>query len=375
MSGLRQGGDSKIRHIPALISEILSVFPKSFCPRKILDCSFGRGGHSLALLERFPAARIAAIDRDQEALAYGASLDPVREGKIQLIHGNFHDFAGQGGGGRPFGSWISYRADRPAACGAALSQEPALTGPPAGAGREALCPAPPLPAGFCREKFDIILIDLGASSPQLDQAERGFSFYQDGPLDMRMDRAQKLTAADIINRFSEKDLARLFQEYGEIKNPFPAVKAVLRARRKKPVQTTGELALLIQKRGGRRPPGRRLSGRHPATAYFLALRMKVNNELEGLRQSLPGLLEALSGGGHFLVVSFHSLEDRIVKRAFRSFEKEGRGEILNKKVIRPSLEEIKRNPRSRSARLRGFAGARLSSNSPEEAKNHAAAVF
>ncbi len=284
------------KHTPVLLSDMLSFFPDDFAPQTALDCTFGRGGHSLAFLKKYPKLKILALDRDEEAIKYGKSLGV--EDQIEFLKINFHDFSKQHSQSR---------------------------------------------------LFDIILVDLGVSSPQLDQAERGFSFYQDGPLDMRMDREQKLTAAHVINSFSKKDLEDLFCHYGEIKRPFAVVDSIFKERQKKKFETTRELVNVIQKH-----ISRGFSGRHPATPYFLALRMFVNQELEGLEKSLPSFLPILKTGAYLIVVTFHSLEDRIVKRGFKNFVLQGEGQLGNKKVIRPSSKERQSNPRSRSAKLRIF---------------------
>ena len=284
------------KHIPVLLSDILSFFPDDFSPQKFLDCTFGRGGHSLSILKKYPQIKILALDRDEEAIEYGKSLDI--QDQIKFLKINFHDFSKQ------------------------YAQQ---------------------------ELFDIVLMDLGVSSPQLEKAERGFSFYQDGPLDMRMDRDQSLTAADIVNSFSKKELEDLFCNYGEIKRPFAIVDSIFSERQKKKFKTTRDLVNVIQKH-----VSRGFSGRHPATPYFLALRMFVNQELEGLEKNLPSFLSVLEKGSYFIIVTFHSLEDRIVKRAFNSFVLQGEGRLGNKKVIRPSSTERQSNPRSRSAKLRVF---------------------
>ena len=290
--------DTKKKHTPVLVEELLSLFCQSSAPKKILDCTFGRGGHSLALLKKFPKLYIRAIDRDTEAIKYGSSLKEVQEGKIQLSKGNFHSFARQ-------------------------AEE--------------------------KELYDMIFMDLGVSSPQLDKEERGFSFYQEGPLDMRMDKEQSFKAEDIVNSWSKEELVQLFQKYGEIKNPSQVVKEILKERKRKKIQSTFELSSLIQKY---QPP--QFVKKHPATKWFLALRLTVNRELEGLSESFPDLLPLLKTQGYFVVISFHSLEDRIVKQAFRQFVLEGKGQLWNKKVLRPSPEEQKKNRRSRSAKMRVF---------------------
>lgn len=192
-------------------------------------------------------------------------------------------------------------------------------------------------------------MDLGVSSPQLDDPERGFSFYHDGPLDMRMDPTQGTSAQEIVNTWTEVGLQRVFMELGEIPRPHRVVKAILQDRREKPFTTTSQLSQLIE-----RVEGWRKKGRHPATQYFLALRLLVNEELDGLKESLPLLMEkALRPGGRLLVITFHSLEDRIVKNIFK--DRKDLGVPVNKKVIVPSREEILENPRSRSAKLRVFS--------------------
>ena len=147
-------------------------------------------------------------------------------------------------------------------------------------------------------------MDLGVSSPQLENQERGFSFYRKGPLDMRMDRSQTLQAKDILNSSSKEELINLFKEYGEISNPFPVIDSLLKERKKKKIEAVEEFVKIILRHNYWN--GRRL---HPATTYFLALRMRVNNELEGLRNSLKPYLDLLKPKGKFMVISFHSLED------------------------------------------------------------------
>ena len=286
-------------HFPVLVSELLSLFSKESPPKQILDCTFGRGGHSLAFLKKFPKSQITALDCDYQAVQYGLSLNEARKGKIKLINKNFHHFA-----------------------------------------------------RFCKrtEIYDLIVMDLGTSSPQLDDPDRGFSFYQDGPLDMRMDQRQKLKAKDIINTWSKKALIELFQSYGEIRNPHKVVSALVEQRQRKKFETTRELSQWIQKFYPRKVKHKS----HPATAWFLALRIQVNQELEGLNKGLSDCLPLLKNQAYLSVISFHSLEDRIVKRTFKKFIAEGKGRLWNKKVIRPGFEERKQNPRSRSAKMRVY---------------------
>ena len=193
----------------------------------------------------------------------------------------------------------------------------------------------------------MILLDLGPSSPQLDEPERGFSFYKDGPLDMRMNQDIQQTAGDIVNQFTEEELIQIFKELGEVRNPRSVVRSILRERKKQKIESTGKLSRLIEKT----VPWR---NKHPATPYFLALRLKVNNELEGLRESLPFLIQSLRDQGRIFVITFHSLEACIVKQIFKESCLKKEGVLVNKKVIRPSREEVLSNPRSRSAQMRIF---------------------
>jgi 16S rRNA (cytosine1402-N4)-methyltransferase len=195
------------------------------------------------------------------------------------------------------------------------------------------------------ERIDGVLADLGVSRYQLSAAERGFSLMEDGPLDMRMDRGQGLTAADLVNHLSEKELADLIFGLGEERRSRRISRAIVRAR---PISTTGHLARLIEAAVPR-------TGRiHPATQTFMALRLKVNEEFEELEQLLRLAPERLRSGGRFVVLTFMSTEDRIVKRAFQSLAREGRASILTKHVIRPTEREVLENPASRSAKLRAL---------------------
>lgn len=286
-------------HIPVLLKEIQAMFSTyPHAPKNLLDGTFGRGGHSRALLEQFPSIKVWAVDKDVEAIHFAQENfnKEISENRLSLYQGSFSEYVKE----KDFGA----------------------------------------------QKFDLILLDLGVSSPQLDQAERGFSFYHDGPLDMRMNLSQKTTAATIVNEWDEAELIEVFTKYGEVQKPFRVVRAILNDRKTKPYQTTKELAGLIE-----RVEGWRVKGRHPATQFFMALRLVVNQELEHLTESLSPLMQALVPGGIMAVITFHSLEDRIVKTIFKGSEI---GKPVNKKVIIPSDEEEKSNPRSRSAKLRFF---------------------
>ena len=283
-----------------MVKEILNYTQDIPHLRWCLDATFGRGGHTQALKKRWPSLKILALDQDLEAVEWGKKH--IQSSDIHIQNLNFHYF-----------------------------EEELLKRYSIGTG------------------FDIILLDLGPSSPQLDRPERGFSFYKEGPLDMRMNPYLKKTAADIVNNDSEEELTHLFREYGEIYNSRSVVNSIIRERKKNKILSTLQFAKLVEKSTSWR--GRR---NHPATNYFLALRIAVNNELDGLQQSLPHIVSLLNPHGRMFVISFHSLEDRIVKRFFKKCVEENQGVLINKKVIRPSSEERTLNPRSRSAKLRIF---------------------
>jgi 16S rRNA (cytosine1402-N4)-methyltransferase len=287
-------------HKPVLLREVVDL-AKATEGRWILDGTFGRGGHTRALLAAMPESRAVALDQDPAAVAH-VHVDPelqalVASGRLDVRAFNFHHIA-------------------------RLENRP--------------------PQGF-----DVILLDLGVSSPQLDTPERGFSFYHDGPLDMRMDPHGPQTAAEIINDWSEVELNELFMTYGEVRRPQRVVRAIVQDRREQPFTSTRQLAGLIE-----RIEGWRKKGHHPATNFFLALRMAVNAELSGLESCVKDMLAALSDKGRLMVITFHSLEDRIIKYAFK--EAPELGHPLFKKVIQPSREEQAENPRARSAKLRIF---------------------
>jgi 16S rRNA (cytosine1402-N4)-methyltransferase len=211
---------------------------------------------------------------------------------------------------------------------------------------------------------DAVLLDLGVSSMQLDEAERGFGFLRDAALDMRMDTSGGPTAAEWIASVGEEELAEVLREYGEEPQARRVARAIVRGRLSRPIRTTGELAELVSRaKGGRRGP------RHPATQAFQAIRMRVNGEIEELREGLADGLHVLKQGGRMAVIAFHSVEDRVVKQFVQSHVgrweslAEGgrawRGETpivrqVNRRVIRPSSDEVAMNPRARSARLRVF---------------------
>ena len=198
------------------------------------------------------------------------------------------------------------------------------------------------------DKVDFLLADLGVCSAQLADAERGLSFQQDMPLDMRFDQSRKTTAADIINKADEKNLADLIYKYGEDRASRRIARFIVRHRRDEPIKTTGQLADIVCRALG----GKRRGRIHPATRTFQALRIAVNNELENLQALLTKAPALLAAGGYVAVISFHSLEDRLVKNDFRQNAKNGVYEIVTKKPLVPCREEVKANPRARSAKLR-----------------------
>ena len=295
MSSEVQTPQKPARHTPVCVTELIQHIP-STC-QCVLDSTFGRGGHTQALLQQSLNIQVVGMDCDHEAIDYGKKhfQSSIEKGRLQLFHANFFKT-------QPF-----------------------------------LKPA----------QFDVIVIDLGVSSPQLDQPSRGFSLYHDGPLDMRFDQGQTLTATDLLQACSEKQLVRIFQEYGEIKSPYKVVRAIFHKRKKQPIVRTGQLSSLIA-----RETGWKKKGKHPATSYFRALRIAVNNELDPLEETLLRMISYLKQKGLLFVISFHSLEDRIVKKTFKNCM--DLGDPLYKKVIRPSYQEQKANPRSRSAKLRIF---------------------
>jgi 16S rRNA (cytosine1402-N4)-methyltransferase len=267
----------------------------------MLDGTAGGGGHAAALLERLkPGGRLILLDRDREVLERLMSR-LGRGGEVRYFHANFAD------------------VDQVAAEAA--------------------------PGGL-----DGLLLDLGVSSMQFDQADRGFSFDQSGPLDMRMDRTDPLTAEEIVNRWPAERLAGLFREYGD--QPFAGriAGAIAAARRREPIRTTGRLAEIVT--GALPAAFRRAQRQHPATRVFQALRIATNDELGSLETFFDKVLDCMKPGGRVAVIAFHSGEDRIVKNRLRQAALEGRVRLSVAKPITPTPQEILVNPRSRSARMR-----------------------
>ncbi|HUW24308.1 MAG TPA: 16S rRNA (cytosine(1402)-N(4))-methyltransferase RsmH [Patescibacteria group bacterium] len=295
-------------HTPALLKETVDYL-KVEPGKKFIDATLGGGGHSLEILKR--GGELLAIDRDPEAIEYAGerlkkacpALHQMVQGKIpppKVVRGNFADIG-------------------------KLARE----------------------NGF--ERVNGILFDLGVSSHQLEAAYRGFSFNLEGPLDMRMDPRLAVTAKDLVNALSEKELAELFWRFGEEKYRRRYARAVCRAREKKKIETVNELAQIILCVA---PPRGKFDWTHPATRVFQALRIAVNDELESLREALPQAVALLEPKGRLVVLSFHSLEDGIIKRFFQEMELVGKLNILTEKPVEPTESEVRQNPRARSAKLR-----------------------
>ena len=283
-------------HTPVLVSEVLE-FLRPRPGQRFIDGTVGLGGHAATLLPRLlSGGRLLGIDRDASALDVAAERLSKYRGHFELVHGNFRDLAA-----------IVGRTDF--------------------------------------GKVDGILLDLGVSSLQLDTPERGFSFVAEGPLDMRMDTTQPTTAATILRRAPARDLERLFRDYGEERFARAIARAVVRERGR--LRTTRDLAELIE-----RVVPRREWRIHPATRVFLALRLRVNSELEALEAALEAAPAVLSPGGRIGVISFHSLEDRIVKNCFRDQARAGTMSVVTRKPVGPTEAEVERNRRARSAKLR-----------------------
>lgn len=305
----RANPDSSIWHQPVLRDEVTALLRPA--PGLVfLDGTLGGGGHSEALL--VAGARVVAVDRDRESLEHASARLASYGGRFLAVAGNFADAAA-------------------------------------------------LPEVRAAAPFDGALLDLGVSSHQLDTAERGFSFRHDGPLDMRMDPSSGEPAAMLVNTASEAELTGLFREYGEEPQARRVARAIVAERERLPFTRTGQLAALIEKVLGRR-------GRvHPATRVFQALRIAVNDEIGALRRALVTIPPLLRAGARFVVITFHSLEDRLVKTFFRTGSEqwldrpewpaprpnpEWRFRDLTRKPLAAESGETDRNPRARSARLR-----------------------
>jgi 16S rRNA (cytosine1402-N4)-methyltransferase len=303
------------QHQPVLLDEVLQALDLRGEGREdgiYLDGTFGRGGHSQAILAGLSGVgRLVALDKDPEAVAYGKETlgkDP----RFRIAQGSFAEME------RFVRDWGVERG------------------------------------------LDGILLDLGVSSPQLDNPERGFSFMGDGPLDMRMNPLQGVSAAEWIATTPEREITRVFWEFGEERHARRIARSIVMARQQGRLETTGQLAALIEQCIGRRE-----KNKHPATRCFQAIRIEINNELADLATGLNAAIRVLRPGGRLAVISFHSLEDRLVKRTMREAARPGqvrrnlpehpdaRASVqLVGKALRPSVDELSANPRSRSAVMR-----------------------
>jgi len=263
-----------------------------------VDGTVGLGGHAAEVLTRSaPDGRLVAFDRDPEAIEEARARLAAFGDRVRFEHADFRE----------------------------------------------------IPERLAGEAPDGVLVDLGVSSMQLDEPERGFSFSAEGPLDMRMDTTEGFTAADLVNRLPERELADLIFRWGDEHASRRIARAIVEARRRRPLQTTTELAEIVRRSAGRS----RRPGLDPATRTFQALRIQVNREIEGLAAALEGIANVLAPGARLLAIAFHSLEDREVKQTFRSLATRG-FRLLTRKPLRPTEEETRRNPRARSAHLRAI---------------------
>ena len=306
-----------VRHTSVLLEP--SIEQRQIRPNGIyVDGTLGGGGHSYHIAERLTEdGRLIGIDRDEDAIcAASKRLEPFAD-RVTIVKNNYGN--------------IREVLDR-----LEISQ------------------------------VDGILLDLGVSSYQLDTAERGFSYMADAPLDMRMDREESRTAWDIVNTYSEQELFRVIRDYGEDRFAKNIAKHIVKQREEKPVETTGELVKIIQ---GAIPMKVQKTGGHPAKRTFQAIRIELNRELTVIDEVIDTMIDALKPGGRLCIITFHSLEDRIVKSRFRTAEnpcicprefpvcvcgRKSKGHIVTRKPILPSETEMEENPRARSAKLRVF---------------------
>ena len=304
--------EQKNTHAPVLLSESIDALVVR-SDGIYIDCTFGRGGHSREILHRIgDAGKLLAIDKDEAALASDNCKQLLKDSRFDIEHGSYADlsrFIKQR-------DWVG--------------------------------------------QVDGVLMDLGVSSPQLDDAARGFSFMRDGPLDLRMDQTQGMSAAQWLAQVSESELKKVLQNLGEERFSGRIASTIVSTRLETPIISTLQLARLVE-----RAVPRRERNKHPATRTFLAIRILVNHELDELQQCLPQIIPALKAGGRMVIISFHSLEDRIVKRFIRDQSRPGDTGLMGHEpisnpprlkkaggIVRASTTELKANPRSRSAILR-----------------------
>lgn len=303
-------------HVPVLWKETVDML--QVCSGGVyVDGTLGGCGHALEVCRRMGDGRFIGIDRDAEALENAQERLKEYRGRVTLVHRNYADIKD-------------------------ILQELQI------------------------EAIDGAMLDLGVSSYQLDNGERGFSYMHDAPLDMRMNRDDQKSAYDVVNGYSESELARVIRGYGEERFASSIARGICKAREQKPVETTFQLSEIIKQAI---PAKNRRQGPHPAKRTFQAVRIEVNQELEKLEKALRDMFDVLKPGGILAVITFHSLEDRIVKEVWRSLcegctcpksfpvcvcGKEALGEMVTRKPLQASEEELERNPRARSAKLRGI---------------------
>lgn len=305
------------KHISVLLDETidgLDIKPDGI----YVDGTLGGGGHSYEILRKLsPKGRLIGIDQDGEALKAAGERLKKFENQITLVRSNY-------------------------------------------------CEIDKVLKELNVEKVDGILLDIGVSSYQLDNLERGFSYKSDAPLDMRMDTRQELTAADVVNTYSENELFKIIKDYGEDKFAKNIAKHIVLARKEKPLETTKELSEVIKRAI---PMKVQAKGGHPAKKTFQAIRIEVNQELTVLKESIDKMIDLLKPNGRICIITFHSLEDRIVKTKFRENEnpctcppnfpvcvcgKKSKGKVITRKPIIPSEDEIEENKRAKSSKLRIF---------------------
>lgn len=287
--------DYKKIHTPVMVKEVIQLLNPS--EGIYVDATLGCGGHSLEILKRLSSeSKLIGIDRDDSAVSYAKNF--LNDSRVILKKASFSKL------------------------------------------KEVL-------SELNIEKIDGIVFDLGVSMLQLKDMDRGFSFFSEERLDMRMDQTEKLTAWDVVNKYPEQRLAQIFRHYSDEPFANKIAREIVRQRSKKTIDTCKELADLVKKTV---PKYGRL---HPATQIFQAIRIEVNREFEELKEGLSQAVELLKSGGRICVISYHSGEDRIVKELFREHQRKGILKILTKKPLFPSFEEIAKNPSARSARLRG----------------------
>ena len=303
-------------HLPVMVEEVLALFAPALQPRGaiLVDATLGRAGHARALLDAHPGLALIGVDTDAQAIEESGRLLAPYADRVTLVHAAYDEL-------------------------------------------------PEVLASQGDLRVQGILFDLGVSSPQLDEAERGFAYSYDAPLDMRMDRSRPLTAADVVNTYPASRLAQVLRDYGEERFARRIADALVRERARAPLSSTSQLAAIV--RDSIPAPARRTGG-NPAKRTFQALRIEVNGELDALRGALPAALDSLAVGGRIVVLAYHSLEDRAVKTALAqaSADRTPPGlpvplesarpafRLLTRGAQRPSAEEVSRNPRAAPARMR-----------------------